>query len=48
MTEMMEILILLQQSGTCPTGVTSCSGVIDMDITSDDAVITINQKDSSD
>ena len=39
---------VIQQSGTCPTGVTSCSGVIDLDITSDDATITINQKDTTD
>ena len=39
---------IVQQSGTCPNGVTTCSGVIDMEIDSDDAVITINQKDSSD
>ena len=39
---------IVQQSGTCPQGVTTCSGVIDMEIDSDDAVITINQKDTSD
>ena len=39
---------IVQQSGTCPQGVTSCSGVINLDITSDDATITINQKDTSD
>lgn len=39
---------ILQSSGTCPTGVTSCSGKIDLDITSDDATITINQKDTND
>ena len=39
---------IVQQSGTCPNGVTTCSGVIDMEIDSDDAVITINQKDTSD
>ena len=39
---------IVQESGTCPTGVTSCSGTIDLDITSDDATITINQKDTSD
>ena len=39
---------ILQSSGTCPTGVTTCSGIIDLDITSDDATITINQKDTAD
>ena len=39
---------IIQQSGSCPQGVTSCSGVINLDITSDDATITINQKDTSD
>ena len=39
---------IVQQSGTCPEGTTSCSGVIDMEIDSDDAVITINQKDTND
>ena len=39
---------IVQQSGTCPQGITTCSGVIDMEIDSDDAVITINQKDTSD
>lgn len=39
---------ILQSSGTCPQGVTTCSGVIDLDVTSDDAVITINQKDTND
>ena len=39
---------IIQQSGSCPQGVTTCSGKVDLDITSDDATITINQKDSSD
>ena len=39
---------IIQQSGSCPQGVTTCSGVIDLDITSDDATITINQKDTGD
>ena len=39
---------IVQESGSCPTGVTSCSGTINLDITSDDATITINQKDTSD
>jgi len=36
-----------QLSGTCPTGVSSCKGIITLDITSDNAVIQINQKDSA-
>ena len=39
---------IMQSSGTCPTGVSSCSGKIDLQVNSDDAVITINQKDTSD
>ena len=39
---------IIQQSGSCPTGITSCSGVINLDITSEDATITINQKDTTD
>ena len=39
---------IIQQSGTCPQGVSSCSGKIDLQVDSDDAVITINQKDTSD
>ena len=36
-----------QMSGTCPTGVTTCNGIITLDVTSDNATIQINQKDSS-
>jgi len=39
---------IIQQSGSCPQGTTTCSGVIDLEIDSDDAVITINQKDTND
>jgi len=39
---------IMQSSGSCPQGTTTCSGVIDMEIDSDDAVITINQKDTND
>jgi len=38
---------IIQNSGTCPTGVTSCYGHIDLDIDSENATIQINQKDSS-
>jgi hypothetical protein len=39
-----------QISGTCPTGATGCSspaGIIVLDVTSDNAVIQLNQKDSA-
>ena len=38
---------ILQISGTCPTGITTCKGIITLDITSDNATIQINQKDTS-
>lgn len=34
-------------SGTCPTGITTCNGIITLDIDSENATIQINQKDSS-
>ena len=36
-----------QLSGTCPTGINTCKGIITLDITSDNAVIQINQKDTA-
>jgi len=36
---------IIQSSGTCVTGVTSCYSVTTMDITSNNATITINQTD---
>lgn len=36
-----------QISGTCPTGISTCNGIITLDIDSDNATITINQKDST-
>ena len=36
---------IIQSSGTCATGISSCFSVTTMDITSDDATITINQTD---
>ena len=36
-----------QLSGTCPTGISNCKGIITLDITSDNAVIQINQKDTA-
>ena len=36
-----------QMSGTCATGITTCNGIITLDVTSSNATIQINQKDSS-
>jgi len=36
---------IIQSSGTCATGISSCFSVTTMDITSDNATITINQTD---
>jgi len=36
-----------QLSGTCPSGVSTCNGIITLDIDSENATIQINQKDSS-
>ena len=36
-----------QVSGTCAEGITTCKGIITMDVTSDDATIQINQKDTA-
>ena len=36
-----------QLSGTCPTGISTCKGINTLDITSDNAVIQINQKDTA-
>ena len=41
-------LDIIQKSGTCPTGVTSCYGHIDLDVTSDNAVVAITQQDTAD
>jgi hypothetical protein len=35
-----------QMSGTCAQGVATCNGIITLDVTSDNATIQINQKDS--
>lgn len=39
---------IIQSSGTCPTGVNSCYSVISADFDSENATITINQKDTGD
>lgn len=36
-----------QLSGTCPTGVSTCKGIITLDIDSENATIQINQKDTA-
>ena len=36
-----------QISGSCPTGISTCNGIITLDIDSENATIQINQKDSS-
>ncbi len=39
---------ILQSSGTCPTGITSCYGVINAEFDSENAVVNIKQKDTGD
>ena len=39
---------ILQSSGTCPTGTSSCYGVINADFDSENAVVNIKQKDTAD
>ena len=39
---------IIQSSGTCPTGVTGCYGVINADFDSENAIIDIKQKDTGD
>jgi hypothetical protein len=39
---------ILQSSGTCPTGVTGCYGVINADFDTENAVVDIKQKDTGD
>jgi len=36
-----------QLSGTCPTGVSTCKGIITLDVDSENATIQINQKDTA-
>ena len=38
---------IIQMSGTCATGITTCNGIITLDVNSENATIQINQKDSS-
>ena len=39
---------IVQSSGTCPTGVTGCYGVINADFDAENAVVNIIQKDTGD
>ena len=39
---------ILQSSGTCPTGIAGCYGVINADFDSENAIIDIKQKDTGD
>ena len=39
---------ILQSSGTCPTGVTGCYGVINADFDSENAIVDIKQKETGD
>ena len=39
---------IIQSSGTCPTGITGCFGVIDADFDSENAIVDIKQKDTGD
>lgn len=39
---------IMQQSGTCPTGVSSCYGYINADFDSENATVNIVQKDTTD
>ena len=39
---------ILQSSGTCPSGVTNCFGVINADFDSENATVNIKQKDTGD
>ena len=36
-----------QLSGTCPTGISTCKGIITLDVDSENATIQINQKDTA-
>lgn len=39
---------ILQTSGTCPTGISSCYGVINAEFDTENATVNIKQKDSTD
>lgn len=39
---------ILQTSGTCPTGITSCYGIINADFDTENATVDIKQKDTGD
>jgi hypothetical protein len=39
---------IIQKSGTCPTGITACYGIINADFDSENATVNILQKDTGD
>ena len=39
---------IIQSSGTCPTGVSGCYGIINADFDSENAIVDIKQKDTGD
>ena len=39
---------ILQSSGTCPTGISGCYGIINADFDSENAIVNIKQKDTTD
>jgi hypothetical protein len=39
---------IIQSSGTCPTGITGCYGLINADFDSENAIVDIKQKDTGD
>ena len=39
---------ILQTSGTCPTGISGCYGIINAEIDSENAIVNIKQKDTAD
>ena len=41
-------IAIIQKSGTCPSGVASCSGIVNIEVDSEGAKLTINQKDTAD
>jgi hypothetical protein len=39
---------IIQKSGTCPNSIASCSGIVNLEVDSEGATVTINQKDTTD
>ena len=42
------IINIVQKSGTCPSGISTCSGIVNIEVDSEAAHVTINQKDTTD